>query len=173
MISEHLALCFADAMKIYLEIKSGLDCLSQQNNIELCSSLGLHQIYLCIVDLCFKLSSFIMRFSKDLKVCRSRKSLYYGLVRPILKYGPVIYGHHFIGSSLGVPHELHDFSLVAEVLGQLGYITLLNVEFFNDLLLNKNDSFTLLSLSHHKLSTIPTNHLLDDGVGTVRGAHLH
>uniref|UniRef100_A0A2S2PX07 RNA-directed DNA polymerase from mobile element jockey n=1 Tax=Sipha flava TaxID=143950 RepID=A0A2S2PX07_9HEMI len=71
----------------------------------------IERVFDSILDLGFKLSSnlnpsehismicckslktlgFILRFSKDLKLSRSLKSLYCALVRPILEYGLVIW----------------------------------------------------------------------------------
>lgn len=97
----------------------------------------------------FKILGFIMRLSKYLNFSRSPKSLY--CARPILEYGSVVRNPYtafssnqlehvqrtffsFIGLSLGIFHEPHDYSHVAEALG-LCTLTerrrMLSFKFFN------------------------------------------
>jgi len=60
----------------------------------------------------------------------------------------------FVGFSLGIPHEPHDYSPVAEALWLYTLAErrrMLGSKFFNDLLLSKIDSPILLSLINFKI----------------------
>lgn len=65
----------------------------------------------------------------------------------------------FVGFSLGIPYEPHDYSLISETLGlhSLGCRRCMQTsKFFNNLLLNKIDSPTSLSLVNFKIPSHST-----------------
>lgn len=65
----------------------------------------------------------------------------------------------FVGFSLGIPYEQHDYSHIAEALGLHTLAErrhMLSSKFYNDLLLNKINSPTLLFLVNYKISSCST-----------------
>lgn len=116
----------------------------------------------------FKILGFITRLFKNFKLSRSPKSLYCALVTPTLKYESVVRNSYmatgsnqfecvqrkfmsFVGFSLCISHEPHNYSPVAKALGLYTLADcrhMLSFKFFNDL--NKIDSSILLSLVNFK-----------------------